>query len=247
MDLGIDGKVALVTGGSSGLGLGCAKALASEGVQVAIASRSADKIAWALGELPGACVGYQVDLARPEEAKDLIDRVLQDLGQVDILVANAGGPKAGGWSSVGIADYRGAIEQNLLSMVELCNAVLPGMTKAGFGRIIAITSLYVKAPDPGLILSNTARAGLTGYLKSVAAEVAGAGVTVNSLLPGLHLTDRLTAIERDIGALAQTVPAKKLGDPESFGKIAAFLASTHAWYINGQAILVDGGILRGLF
>ena len=247
MDLGIKGKVALVTGGSSGLGLGCAKALATEGARVAIASRSPEKIASALGELPDGCVGYQVDLARPEEVKGLMESVFGDLGRVDILVANAGGPKAGGYSSVGIGEYRGAIEQNLLSMVELCNAVLPGMIKAEFGRIIAITSLFVKAPDPGLILSNTARAGLTGYLKSIATEVAAAGITVNSLLPGLHLTERLTALGGDIDALSASVPTKKLGDPESFGQIAAFVASTHAWYINGQAILVDGGILRGLF
>ncbi len=247
MDLQLHNKVALVAGGSAGLGLGCAKALAAEGVRVALASRSAEKLESALSVLPSGCLGYQADLSDHHAGSDLIGRVTKDFGRLDILVANAGGPKAGGYRSVGISDYRAAMEQNFLAMAALCNGAIPAMAEFGFGRIIAITSLYVKAPEPNLILSNTARSALTAYLKSVATEVAPLGITVNSLLPGLHRTERLERLSQDLESLAATVPVNKIGDAESFGKIAAFLASEHAWYITGQAILVDGGKYSGLF
>ena len=248
MDLQISDKSALVTGGSSGLGLATAKALAAEGVRVAIASRSAEKLGRAVAELPPGSAAFQADLASPEGATALLEEVRRDFGAPDILVANAGGPPPGGYAAVTIEDYRAAIEQNLLSMVALCNGVVGEMRATGFGRIIAITSLYVKQPSPELILSNTARTGLTAYLKTLAAEVAAYGVTVNSLLPGLHRTERLVQLSgEDAQARAEAlVPAKALGDPESFGKVAAFVASRHAWYMTGQSLVIDGGAVRSL-
>ena len=224
-----------------------AQALAAEGVRVAVASRSNAKLGRAIESLPEDSVAFEADLSHPEGAEALMSRVNADFGPVDILVANAGGPPAGNYEQVGIADYRAALEQNLLAMLALCDGALGHMKEAGFGRVIAITSLWVKSPDLGLILSNTARTGLTAYLKTIATEVARFGITVNSLLPGLHRTDRLMSLGGDPEQMAKAVPAKALGDAESFGKVAAFLASTHAWYLTGQAILVDGGVVRSVF
>ncbi|MDA8262270.1 MAG: SDR family oxidoreductase [Actinomycetota bacterium] len=248
MNLEISDKSALVTGGSAGLGLAIAKALAAEGVRVAIASRSADKLGRALAELPRGSAAFQADLSSPSGASALLEEVRRDFGSPDILIANAGGPRAGGYAAVTIDDYRAAIEQNLLSMIALCNGVVGEMRAKGFGRIIAITSLYVKQPSPELILSNTARTGLTAYLKTLSAEVAAYGVTVNSLLPGLHRTERLIELSgEDAQKRAEAlVPAKALGDPESFGKVAAFVASRHAWYMTGQSLVIDGGAVRSL-
>ena len=248
MNLEISDKSALVTGGSSGLGLATAKALAAEGVRVAIASRSADKLGRALAELPPGSAAFQADLSSATAATALLDEVRRDFGSPDILVANAGGPRPGGYAAVTMDDYRAAIEQNLLSMIALCNGVVGEMRARGFGRIIAVTSLYVKQPSPELILSNTARTGLTAYLKTLSAEVAAFGVTVNSLLPGLHRTERLIALSgEDAQSRAEAlVPAKALGDPESFGKVAAFVASRHAWYMTGQSLVIDGGAVRSL-
>ena len=248
MNLEISDKSALVTGGSSGLGLATAKALAAEGVRVAIASRSADKLGRALAELPPGSAAFQADLSSATAAAALVDVVRRDFGSPDILVANAGGPRPGGYAAVTMDDYRAAIEQNLLSMIALCNGVVGEMRARGFGRIIAVTSLYVKQPSPELILSNTARTGLTAYLKTLSVEVAAFGVTVNSLLPGLHRTERLIALSGDDAQsrAEALVPAKALGDPESFGKVAAFVASRHAWYMTGQSLVIDGGAVRSL-
>ncbi|KJF18273.1 SDR family oxidoreductase [Acidithrix ferrooxidans] len=248
MELGISGKHALVTGGSSGLGLGIANALAAEGVIVTIASRNEAKLEKAISEIGHGAKGFVCDLSQPENAATLVDQVTSDLGPIDILIANAGGPRPAMPSQLALSDFRLAINQNLLSSVGLCQSVIPNMVERGFGRIIAVTSLYVKAPSSPLTLSNTARTGLTAYLKSLSNEVAPNNITVNSLLPGLHQTQRLIELSgANLQERAKTVPSLQLGDSESFGKVAAFLCSKWAWYITGQAITVDGGLTPGLF
>ena len=169
------------------------------------------------------------------------------MGGIDIVIVNAGGPPAGNFASTPFERYEAALRLNLLSGVALCEATLPGMRERKWGRIVAITSTSVREPMSNLILSNTARAGFTAFLKTVATEVAGDGVTVNSLQPGLHNAARLAGLYGgDLGAVAAAVPSGTLGDPADFGRIAAFLCSDSAKFVNGAALPVDGGALRGL-
>jgi 3-oxoacyl-[acyl-carrier protein] reductase len=257
MDLQLAGRTALVTGASSGLGLGCARALAAEGARVVLSSRSSDKLAEAAAELtaelqaaPGAIgeiVGtVAADVSIADEVTRLCDEAEALLGPIDIVVANAGGPPPGTFASTDADAYPDALALNLLSTVWLCKRLVPGMQERKWGRVVAITSISVREPIGMLILSNTARAGLTGFLKTTATEVAPDGVTVNSLQPGLHLTARLGGIYADHQALAESVPTKTLGDPDDFGRIAAFLCSDSAKFITGAAIPVDGGSAHGL-
>ena len=167
-------------------------------------------------------------------------------GYNGVMCVEAGGPPAGTFSSTDLDAYLPALQLNLLSTVAMCKATVPAMSARGWGRVVAITSVSVRQPIPHLILSNTARAGLTGFLKTLALEVAASGVTVNSLQPGLHRTDRLVGLYDDPDAVAQGIPAKKLGDPDDFGRIAAFLCSDSAQFITGSAIPVDGGAYAGL-
>ena len=245
MDLGIDGRTALVTGASAGLGLACAQALAAEGVRVAISSRSAEKLAAAAETVPGA-VSIVADISDIDDRRAMMDRAEADLGPIDIVVANGGGPPAGNFASTGFDAYADAVALNLLPAVDLCKRFVPAMQERGWGRVVAITSTAVREPIDRLILSNTARAGLTAFLKTTAREVAADGVTVNSVQPGVHLTDRLQSVYDDTEALADTVPAKTLGDPADFGRVVAFLCSEHARFLTGQAVAVDGGATRGL-
>lgn len=258
MDLQLAGRTALVTGASSGLGLGCARALAAEGARVVLSSRSADKLAEAAAELtaelqaaaPGAAGEIAgtiaADVSVADEVARLCDGAEALLGPIDIVVANAGGPPPGTFASTDADAYPDALALNLLSTVWLCKRLVPGMQERKWGRVVAITSISVREPIGMLILSNTARAGLTGFLKTTATEVAPDGVTVNSLQPGLHLTARLGGLYADHQALAEGVPTKTLGDPDDFGRIAAFLCSDSAKFITGAAIPVDGGSAHGL-
>jgi 3-oxoacyl-[acyl-carrier protein] reductase len=246
MDLGLEGRRALVTGGSSGLGLGCARALAAEGARLALVSRSAEKLAAAAGSIVGEPLTIVGDLADVASIEPLLDEVERRLGGIDILVANAGGPPPGNFAQTDVAAYSDALDLNLLATIAMCKHSIPSMQERGWGRVVAITSLSVREPMASLILSNTARAGLTAFLKTVATEVAPNGVTVNSLQPGLHLTDRLDALYDDPGALAGGVPARQLGDPDDFGAICAFLCSDAAKFITGVAIPIDGGAGHGL-
>ena len=168
------------------------------------------------------------------------------MGGIDILIANAGGPPPGNFASTPLEAYLPALQLNLLSTVAMCKAAVPAMCDRGWGRVVAITSMSVREPIPHLILSNTARAGLTGFLKTLAGEVAAHGVTVNSIQPGLHLTDRLAALYDDPSGLAAGVPTGTLGDADDFGRIAAFLCSDSARFLTGASVPVDGGALRGL-
>jgi 3-oxoacyl-[acyl-carrier protein] reductase len=250
MELGLRGRRALITGASSGLGLGCARALAAEGVTVVLASRSQERLDAAAATVrpaQGAAVLTLVsDVSDTQQALDLVDRTNELIGGIDILIANAGGPPAGDFASTDLDQYLPALQLNLLSTVALCKATVPAMCQRGWGRVVAITSVSVRQPIPHLILSNTARSGLTGFLKTLAREVASQGVTVNSLQPGLHATDRLVQLYDDIDAVAAGIPAKTLGDPDDFGRIAAFLCSDSARFIIGSAIPVDGAANAGL-
>ena len=174
-------------------------------------------------------------------------RQREALGGIDILVANAGGPPGGGFADTDLSAYLPALELSLLSTVAMCQAAVPDMREQGWGRVVAITSVSVRQPIPGLILSNTARAGLTGFLKTLALEVAGDGVTVNSVQPGSHATDRLRSLHGgDLTAAARGVPTGELGRPDDFGAVVAFLCSDQARFITGAALPVDGGAYAGL-
>jgi len=247
MDLGITGRRAAVAGASAGLGFNTARALVEAGVSVAICGRDAARLQAAaddLGDLATPIVG---DVGHPEGARKFVERARAELGGVDILVTNAGGPPAGNFASTAFEAYPEALQLNLLSVVAMCQAAVPEMRERGWGRVLAITSISVRQPIASLILSNTARAGATGFLKTLATEVAADGVTVNSIQPGFHLTDRLSQLHPgSVEQLAKAVPSGELGDPRDFGRVAAFLCSEHARFVTGAAIPVDGGQYPGL-
>jgi 3-oxoacyl-[acyl-carrier protein] reductase len=245
MDLGLQGRRAAVAGASAGLGLACARALADAGVQVVIASRHRERIEAAAATVPGA-VPLVADVSTVEGATAFVEAAAAALGGIDILVANAGGPPAGTFATTPMDAYAEALSLNLLSTVAMCRAAVPPMQERGWGRVVAITSLSVRQPIANLILSNTARAGVTGFLKTLATEVAADGVTVNSLQPGLHLTDRLKDLRGGLDDLAQGVPTRTIGDPDDFGRVCAFLCSESARFITGAAVPVDGGAYGGL-
>jgi len=193
-------------------------------------------------------VGLVADVSTPEGATGFAHAARDALGGVDIVVGNAGGPPGGGFDDFpDPRAYADAFALNALSTIALCQALVPDMRERGWGRVLAITSIAARQSSPHLILSTTARAGLTGFLKTLATQVAPDGVTVNSLQPGLHATDRLTALfGGDPAGVAATVPTGELGRPEDFGDVAAFVCSTQARFVTGSAILVDGGAYLGL-
>ena len=251
MDLGIEGKRAAVAAASAGLGLASAQALADAGVRVAICGRDGDRVAEALASLvavpSGEHVGLVADVGTVDGATSFVADAIAALGGVDVLVANAGGPPSGTFGSTPLDAYLPALELNLLSTVAMCHAAVPAMVERRWGRVIAITSISVRQPIGTLILSNTARAGATGFLKTLATEVAPHGVTVNSVQPGLHASDRLTSLHGgDTSAVARSVPTGAIGRPEDFGAVVAFLASDQARFLTGAAVPVDGGASQGL-
>ncbi|MEM9037260.1 MAG: SDR family oxidoreductase [Actinomycetota bacterium] len=246
MDLGLEGKRALVAASSAGLGFGTSAALAADGVRVVINGRDPDRLAAAARRLPGS-IPIAGDAGTPAGARELVERATAELGGLDILVPNAGGPPPGNWESTAFEQYAPALELSLLSIVAMCEAAVPGMREQGWGRVAAITSISVRQPIPNLILSNTARAGVTGFLKTLAGEVAGDGVTVNSVQPGTHDTDRIrTVFGDDLDALGAGIPVGRVGDAGDFGKVVAFVCSEAASFITGAAIPVDGGSYAAL-
>ncbi len=262
MDFKINNKVALVTASTRGLGRGCAEQLAVEGCRIAICSRNQEQSAKAAAEISRhtgtEVIGFAADMSSPKDIAGLVESVQADLGDPDILVTNAGGPAPGTFATTPLEQYEKGINLNLMSAVRLIHALVPAMQKKGWGRIIAITSTSVKQPIGSLLLSNTARAGLTGFLKTVSTELAPDGITVNSILPGIHKTDRIVQLaehrskeenrpaEDIIREMMTANPTKTIGDPGDFGAAAAFLASDQAKYITGQSILIDGGSFPGL-
>lgn len=247
MELHLAGRRALVTGASSGLGLACAQALAAEGAEVAIVARSRERLDAAASTIDRDVVVVPGDVSTPAGVDAMVDAAVDALGGVDVLIANAGGPPPGNFAETDLDAYEPALALNLLSTVAMCKALVPDMQARGWGRVVAITSISVREPIDRLILSNTARAGLTGFLKTLAREVAGDGVTVNSLQPGLHATERLRSVYGDdLAAAAASVPTGEVGRPDDFGRVAAFLCSDAARFITGAAIPVDGGAAHGL-
>jgi 3-oxoacyl-[acyl-carrier protein] reductase len=243
MDLGIGGRRAAVAAASAGLGYASAAALVAEGAQVMICG-SDDARARAAAERLGA--GYLVaDLTQPEEAARFVHDATAVLGGLDILVTNGPGPPAGTALSTPAEAYPAALDRSLLSVVQMCLAAVPGMRAAGWGRIVAITSLGVRQPYPDLVLSTTARAGATGFLRTLAREVAVDGVTVNSVQPGYHATARVAATAGPNPNL-DGIPAGRMGRAADFGAVVAFLCSEQANYLTGAAIPVDGGAYQAL-
>jgi len=262
MDLGINGKIALVTAASRGLGRGCAEQLAAEQCRVAICSRDEAAAKEAAQEIArrtkAEVVGFGADVSSVQDVGRLLENVKQSLGDPEILVTNAGGPPPGTFASMALEDYQKALDLNLMSAVHLIHGVAPAMKTKGWGRIIAVTSISVKQPIANLLLSNMARAGLTGFLKTISTELAPFGITVNALLPGTHKTSRIDQLLKDTAKrenkpeeevyqdMVNNIPSKAIGDPADFGAAAAFLAGLPARYITGQNLLIDGGRYSGL-
>jgi 3-oxoacyl-[acyl-carrier protein] reductase len=265
MDLGIKGKWALVCGASKGLGLGCAQALAGEGVNVVMVARGREALEASAAALRAAAPGVQVigvaaDITTPEGRAAAFAAAGGPGTAFDIVVTNAGGPPPGDFRSWDREAWIKAVDANMLTPIELIKATVDGMAARGFGRIVNITSSAVKAPIDILGLSNGARSGLTGFVAGVARSgIAAQGVTINNLLPGKFDTERLqgtlagaasktgkTVDEVRAAQMAQ-VPARRFGHPEEFGAICAFLCSRQAGYLNGQNILPDGGLYPGTY
>jgi 3-oxoacyl-[acyl-carrier protein] reductase len=245
MELGIAGKVALVTGASKGLGLGVAQTLAAEGATVAITSRSGDRIAQAAASL--GVRGYVHDTADVDGVPALIRSVEDELGPIDILITNSGGPSASPDALSFTHDqWRAAYELLLLGAIALVEAVIPGMRARRWGRIVSLSSSVVREPSPVLVLSAAHRAGLLAALKTIARQVAADGVTVNSLLPGLIATDRARELGADAPDRVRQIPAKRLGTVPEFAAAAGFLCSEPAAYITGTTLLVDGAASRSV-
>ncbi len=246
MDLVISQRTAAVAAASAGLGFASAKALADEGVRVVICSRDADRVAQAAQKIGNGCVGVVADVSTSQGALDFVRQAQEILGYIDIVVANGGGPPAGNFASTDLDLYPAALERRMLATVAMCKEVIPSMQQRGWGRVIAITSTAVRQPFANLILSSTARAGLTAFLKTVATEVAANGVTVNTVQPGTHATDRIKQLYGSMEGAAEGIPAGVVGDPSDFGSVVAFLCSEQAKFVTGAHLQVDGGSYPGL-
>ena len=259
MDLGLQGKRAIVCGASKGLGFACARSLAAQGTAVVIVARSAAALEAAAGELRRTVGAEVTAVAADVTTAEGRAAILAACPEPDILVNNAGGPPPGDFRNWEREDWLKAIDANMLAPIMLTRAYVDGMMARGFGRIVNITSMAVKAPIAILGLSNGARSGLTGFVAGLARETVGRGVTINNLLPGMFLTDRLqqtitswaaaegitpaaVAAKREAG-----IPAGRFGDPSEFGDLCAFYCSRQAGYITGQNILIDGGAYPGTF
>jgi 3-oxoacyl-[acyl-carrier protein] reductase len=263
MDLEIQDKVALVAASSSGLGKAVALKLSKEGAKLAICARKEIKISKTreniAAETGGMVQAYTADVTQKDQVKQMVADIASSLGSIDILVCNAGGPPPGYVDDFIPDDYRNAVELNLMSTISLCYEAIPHMKKNRWGRIICITSVSAKQPIPNLILSNTARAGVLGFAKSLSEQVAPYGIAVNSVCPGYTKTERVEELARsyvDSGkgteedfyrTIEVSIPMNRLGTTEEFAHTVAFLASEGAGYITGVALQIDGGYIKGLF
>jgi len=257
MDLGIAGRVAVVAASTSGLGRAVATALAAEGARVVVSGRRGDLAEEIAAGFPDA-VGVEADLAAPDGPRRLIDAAVAACGQVDILVLNGPGPRPGQAADVTDADLAAATDSLLLAPQRLIAHALPGMRQRRWGRLLAIGSSGVAVPLPGLALSNAGRAALAAYLKTLAAEVAADGVTVNMVLPGRIATDRVAQLDaaratREHRPVAEveaasraSIPLRRYGAPAEFGSVAAFLCGEGAAYVTGATIRCDGGLIPAL-
>jgi 3-oxoacyl-[acyl-carrier protein] reductase len=262
VDLGLTGKVALVAASSRGLGRAVAEELAREGVHLVLCARGEDALRETADAIRRASdvrvEAVAADVSRPADVARVVDTAMRAFGTVDILVTNGGGPPAGPFESHSADAWHDAVRQTLDSVVELTRAVLPGMKARRWGRIINVTSIAVKQPVDNLILSNSVRAAVTGFARTLANEVAPFGVTVNSVMPGYTRTKRVdelaarnaslrgTSAESEVAVWEAQIPMRRLGEPAEFAAMVAFLASERASYTTGASIPVDGGWIRSL-
>jgi len=238
VELGLDGRVALVTGSSKGLGRASALALGQEGAKVVLSARDQATLSEAAAAMPGEALALPADVTDPETPAQLVEAAVERFGGLHVLVANAGGPPPGRALEVTDDELQAALNANLLASVRLVRAAIPHMRAAGWGRICLITSISVKRPMPTLALSNTARAGLWAWAKTAAADLAGDGITLNLACPGTHATERLRQTGGSGGG--------PVGDPADFGKVVCFLCSDPARFVSGAALQVDGAATLGL-
>ncbi len=262
MDLGMKDRVALVAASSKGLGYAVAEALAAEGAALLMCARGEAALRESAGALRqkygGTVIDVAADLTEPTGVERVVRAARDQLGRVDILVTNTGGPPPGRFETHTPATWDQAVRQNLFSVTNLARAVLPGMRERRWGRIVNITSIAVKQPVDDLILSNSVRAAVTGFARTLANEVAADGITVNNVMPGYTRTERLEELagrvaerkglphERRYDVWNDEIPMRRLGEPHELAALVAFLASAQASYITGQSIAVDGGWIRSL-
>ncbi len=254
MDLGIKGKRALVCASSKGLGRGCAEALAEAGVDLVLNARGAEALEATAQEIRDRFGVEVTTVACDVTTQDGQKKVIEAAGPVDILVTNAGGPPPGQWTDWDREDFIKALDANMLTPIALMKALVPGMMERGWGRVVNITSQSVKSPIPALGLSNSARAGLTGYVAGTSRQVAPSGVTINNLLPGIHDTDRAASLDGGVSKKEGIsvdearkkreagIPTRRYGTAAEFGATCAFMCSQHAGFMVGQNILLDGGV-----
>ena len=260
MKIDLSGKYALVTASSKGIGKGIAKVLSMVGANIIIVSRNRDNLNQAVKDLKKTALGeiysYTADLSNIESLRDLVGWISGSFNNIDIFVFNTGGPKPGWFHELTMDDWVHASKLLLHSAIYLTHAVIPGMLKNKWGRIIYSTSVAIKEPVNGLVLSNTIRISIAGLVRSLAKEYGGRGITVNAIMPGYILTDRILEIakkraeEKNLGInevindMSKDIPVGRMGRPEEIGYLVAFLSSNYASYINGAIIPVDGGLLR---
>lgn len=258
MDLGIRNKVAMVAAGSKGIGKAVARSLADEGCRVSICGRTEESLSEACQEVGGIVRGYRADVSNLADLEKWVAATTSELGPPDILVTNTGGPPAGTFDQMTDEQWQTGVDSTLMNVVRLVRLVAPGMQEHKWGRIVHITSLVAKEPNPILPISSTLRAGLMALTRLQAAHFAGDGMTVNGVLPGHTLTDRQRhlanlraetlqiTMDEALEKQAEEVPAKRLADPSEIAAAVAFLSSESAGYINGVSLLVDGGLTRGM-
>jgi 3-oxoacyl-[acyl-carrier protein] reductase len=251
MDLGLEGRVALVMGGSRGLGRAIAAALAREGARVAVVSRSPGRVEEAAATIAGEAAPFVADSADPERLAELPAEVEAALGPLDVLVLNTGGPPLGGALDHELDDWEAAYRSLVLAPRVLAGATVPGMRERRWGRIVNVGSTSTREPIPGLNLSNAHRMAAIGFLKTLAREVAADGITVNTVATGRFATDRLADESGSLApaeaAAREQVPAGRLGRPEEYGDLVAFLCSERAAYLTGAVVPLDGGLLSSAF
>lgn len=252
MDLGIRDRVAAVAASSRGLGFGAAAALVRDGAKIAICGRRQDVLQDARDELAEIAGDtdrvHALNIDAVADPEGFVDGTVERFGALHIVVPNAGGPPAGGALDHDADAYREAIEANCVASIRMAQAAVPHMRDAGWGRICFISSITIKDPAPFLALSNTARAGLAAFAKTLATEVASDGITVTMALPGTHDTDRIRELGAEaVDTMATGVPVGRIGDPADFGSVVAFLCSEPANYVTGTMVAVDGGRFSGLF